>query len=88
MLAVVQQVLDQPRGQLALGIGPRQQLQVIGVGLVLAAVPVPPVALGQLELGRLVLVVLLTYWSMFCRIMASFSFSPCFSSARPYIALP
>ncbi len=58
VLAVVEQVLDQPRGHLALRIGPGEQLQVVGVGLVLAAVPVPPVPARQVEPGRLVLVVL------------------------------
>ena len=57
MLAVVQQVLDEPRGSFALGVGLGEQLQVIGVGLVLAAVPIPPIAAGQIEPGRLVLVV-------------------------------
>ena len=57
--AVVEQVLDQPRGKLALGIGPGQQLEVERVGLDLAAVPGPPVTLvGQLEISRLVLVIL------------------------------
>ena len=58
MPAVIQHVLDQPGRQLALGIGAGQQLEVERVGLDLAAVPPPPVTLvGQLEVGRLVLVV-------------------------------
>ncbi len=59
VLAVIQHVLDQPRRQLALGIGAGQQLEVERVGLDLAAVPPPPVTLvGELEVSRLVLVVL------------------------------
>ena len=47
VLAVVDEVLHEPRGDLALRLGRREQLQIVGVGLVLAAVPVPPDVFGQ-----------------------------------------
>ena len=59
VLAVVEQVLGQPRRLFGLRIGPREELQVVGVGLGFAVVPEPPErAFGQLEPGGLVLVVL------------------------------
>ena len=58
MPAIIEHVLHQPRRQLALGIGAGQQLEIERVGLDLAAIPPPPVTLvGELEVGRLVLVV-------------------------------
>ena len=59
MLAIVQEVLDEPRSQLALGIGAGEELEVVGVRLVLATPPVPPAIGGQLEPSGLILVVLL-----------------------------
>ena len=59
VLAIVQKILDDPRCQLALGVGLREQLEKIGVGFVFAAVPAPPITVGQAEPGRLVLLVLL-----------------------------
>ena len=58
VLAVIEHVLDQPRRQLAVGIGSCQQLQVERVGFDLAAVPAPPVSLvGELQVGSLVFIV-------------------------------
>ena len=43
VLAVVEQILDQPRSDVSpLGSVFAKQLQIVGIGLDLAAVPVPP----------------------------------------------
>ena len=58
VLAIVDQVLHEPRGDRALRFDGGEQLQVVGVGFELAAVPVPPDVLRQVQVGGLVLVVL------------------------------
>ena len=47
------------RGAILLSrFGRGEQFQIVGVGLVLAAVPIPPTAAWKLQPGRLILVVL------------------------------
>ena len=58
VLAVVDEVLHEHRRDGVLRIVRHEQLEVVGMGLELAAVPVPPVAARQIEVGGLVLVVL------------------------------
>ena len=57
--AVVDEVLDEARGLLALRLDDGEQLEVVGLRFVLAAVPAPPPVVGrQVEVCGLVLVVL------------------------------
>ena len=59
MPAVVDEVLDQARGLLALRLDGGEQLEVVRLRFVFAAVPAPPpVVGGQVEVRGLVLVVL------------------------------
>ena len=67
MLAIVEQILHQARGHVAVGLSfagrlhlsPTEKLEIASIGFDFAAIPVPPgVGFGELEIGSLILRVL------------------------------
>ena len=74
VLAVVEQVLDQARGHLALGIGPCRAASSSRRWLRSRCRTSTTRFLGQFEIGGLIFVVLDDELPMFSSIMSSFSF--------------